>query len=81
MHNSSVHYGEEIERIQGTMTGNMSFSGRILDKIQAEMETWIPLNKLAERRQRRDRRLAALSQLIKKCDADDQFTDQTLFEK
>ena len=71
LHNTADMDGADIERAQKTMTKNMSFSGPILDKIQTEMESLIPLDKLKERRQRRDRWLAALSKLIKKLDEED----------
>ena len=68
MHNVAQRYGDEIERVQSTMTKNMPFKGPVLDKLQAGMErlgTW------TERRQRRDRILAALSKLIKDLDKND----------
>ena len=68
MHNVAQRYGDEIESVQSTMTENMPFKGPVLDALQAGMErlgTW------TERRQRRDRILAALSKLIKDLDEND----------
>ena len=59
-------YGEMIERIQSTFRKAERFSGPHLDKIQQEISALVPLDKLDERRRWRDKRLAALKQMIEK---------------
>ena len=66
MHSYAERYGEMIEGIQSTFREADSFSGPHLDKMQKELEALVPMDKLQERRQWRDKRLAALTQLIKK---------------
>ena len=66
MHSYAERYGEMIEGIQSTFREADSFSGPHLDKMQEELEALVPMDKLQERRQWRDKRLAALTQLIKK---------------
>ena len=66
MYSYADRYAEMIEGIQATFREADSFRGPHLDQIQKEMTTLVPMENLEERRRWRDKRLAALTQMIKK---------------
>ena len=68
MYSYADRYAKMIEDIMATFREPDKFSGPTLDLIQAEMEQLVPLDKLNERRQWRDKRLAALEQLKRSLD-------------
>ena len=61
-----------IDRVMATLKPQAEkFRGPTLDQIQSELTSRIPLDKLQERRQWRDKRLAGLAQLMQKLDTDE----------
>ena len=66
MYSYADRYADMIEGIQHTFREPESFRGAHLDQIQEEMTALVPIEKLEERRRWRDKRLAALTQMIKK---------------
>ena len=56
-------YQKGMHRVLGDFGPIPSFVGKGLEQIKGELEARIPLDKLEERRQWRDRRLAALAKL------------------
>ncbi|KAH3829971.1 hypothetical protein DPMN_103204 [Dreissena polymorpha] len=64
-------YAAMIEGVMNTLKPTSTFGGPVLDQIQQELEARIPLDDLQKRRQWRDKRLAALSQLNKRLDGED----------
>jgi len=60
-----------IEGVQEKLFPNQPFKGPVLDQLHEELSRRIPLDKLQERRSWRDRRLAALTQLKERLNAED----------
>ncbi|WAR06742.1 CRYL1-like protein [Mya arenaria] len=71
MKNYADRYATMIEGVMSTLKSNDRFGGPVLEQIRTELEARIPLCDLQERRQWRDRRLAALTQLNQRIDAED----------
>ena len=63
MQNYIDRYQKGMQHVLGDSGPNPSFLGKGLEQITEELEAKIPLNKLQERRQWRDTRLAALAKL------------------
>lgn len=63
MYNYGDKYKEMIYRVQCTFGAPRKMEGPTLDKIQNELTSRIPLDKLNERRKWRDIRLASLQKL------------------
>nr|XP_034331271.1 lambda-crystallin homolog [Crassostrea gigas] len=63
MYNYRDKYGEMIYRVQCTFGAPRKMEGPILDKIQNELASRIPLDQLNERRKWQDIRLASLQKL------------------
>ena len=58
-------YGETIYQTVQNFGPNPKWHGEVFDKISADLEKIIPLDKLTERRQWRDNRLISLAKLKK----------------
>ena len=66
-------YADGAYRVCQTMTPPpIQYDIPTAEKILNDFKTTIPLDKIAERRQWRDERLAALATLKRQCDAKDQ---------
>lgn len=63
MYNYMGKYGEMIYRVQCTFGAPRKMEGPILDEIQNELASRIPLDQLNERRKWRDIRLASFQKL------------------
>lgn len=71
MYSYAERYAEMIEGIMATFRDPDKFLD-VIDQLATEMERKVPLSNLQERRQWRDKRLAALAQLQKTLDAEDE---------
>ncbi|KAL3882163.1 hypothetical protein ACJMK2_028531 [Sinanodonta woodiana] len=67
----SERYADMIYRIQKSFGEPEKMVGPTLDKVQEECNKMVPMEKLQERRQWRDRRLTALAKLIKDMEEED----------
>ncbi|XP_045195917.1 lambda-crystallin-like [Mercenaria mercenaria] len=72
MYSYSERYATMIEGVMATFREPDKFDGPVLDQIQSEMEQLVPMDTLQARRNWRDKRLAALAQLQKRMDNEDE---------
>ncbi|XP_046373997.2 lambda-crystallin-like isoform X1 [Haliotis rufescens] len=64
-------YGEAVYRVQKTFAAPEKMGGPTVEKMFQQLELFCPLDKLQEKRQWRDGRLAALSRLIRDLDREE----------
>ncbi|XP_053398063.1 lambda-crystallin-like [Mercenaria mercenaria] len=72
MYSYSERYATIFEGVTATFREPDKFDGPVLDQIQSEMEQLVPMDTLQARRNWRDKRLAALAQLQKRMDIEDE---------
>lgn len=72
MYSYAERYADMIEGVMATFKPQAEkFRGPVLDQVQRELGARVPLDTLQERRQWRDKRLAALAQLVNRIDAEE----------
>lgn len=69
MYSYAERYADMIEEVMASFKPQAEkFRGTVLDQIQSELSARVPMATLQERRQWRDKRLAALAQLMQRLD-------------